>query len=579
RLQRLKSPLGIRVPLLDPEKFLNRSAPIVNLFLSKIGALAWLSVLVFAFAVLAVNWNALIGNAADRLLSLENVLLTALVYPVVKTIHEFAHAYTVKKYGGEVHEMGIMFLVFFPVPYVDASSASVFTSKYQRMLVGAAGILAEVFMASIAMIVWALAEEGALRAVAFNTMVIAGVSTVLFNGNPLLKFDAYYVLADYLEIPNLGHRANQHVGYLAQRWLFRIPASTRVASFAEGCWLAAYSILSYFYRLFVMVAIAVFIAQQYLFVGVLLAFWSIYTSLILPTGKLLIMPFTHGLLKEHQMRIITISALILAGVAYLLGGVSVPLDTYSQGVFTPAEKTHLRANEGGFVKEIAAKSQTWVEQGQPLILLEEPLLSAQVAVLAANVKEHEARYQAESQNRAAAEIQRSLLAFSEKEFAEAHSRQQKLTVFANHGGLLVLPDSESLIGTYINRGDTLGYVLDPQALPVTALVSEDEIDDLRRGTQQIEVRLASSPERVFSADIQRIYPASTNKLPSEVLSTEGGGLFAVDPSSGQELTAYRRFYQVSLHVEGLIPEHLNERVHIVFRHDPEPIVYRWWRSI
>ena len=216
-LQQLKSPLSIRIPLWDPETFLNRSAWVARIVFSVWGGLVWLVIAVYASAMAGIHWPALISNTSDRILAAENLLLMFLIYPVVKAVHELGHAWAVKRWGGEVHEIGIMFLVFFPVPYVDASAATAFPNRYQRMLVGAAGILVEVFIAAVAMIFWVSAEPGLARSVAFNTMLIAGVSTVLFNGNPLLKFDAYYVLADWLEIPNFGQKANQYVGYLCQK--------------------------------------------------------------------------------------------------------------------------------------------------------------------------------------------------------------------------------------------------------------------------------------------------------------------------------------------------------------------------
>ena len=116
-------------------------------------------------------------------------------YPLVKGLHELGHAFAVKRWGGEVHEIGILFLVFMPVPYVDASAASVFPGKRRRMVVGAAGIAVELFLAAIAIFVWVSVEPGWTRHVAYSVMLVGGVSTLLFNGNPLLRFDGYYVFA------------------------------------------------------------------------------------------------------------------------------------------------------------------------------------------------------------------------------------------------------------------------------------------------------------------------------------------------------------------------------------------------
>ena len=162
------------------------------------------------------------------MLSAQNLLLLWLVFPVIKLLHELGHAYAAKAGGGEVHEMGMMLLVFMPVPYVDATAAGGFRSKWRRALVGAAGMLVELFIASLCMFVWVLVEPGVMRAVAFNVMLIAGVSTVVFNGNPLLRFDGYYILSDLIEIPNLAH-ARQPVLALPRRAL-PLPAARRGAA-------------------------------------------------------------------------------------------------------------------------------------------------------------------------------------------------------------------------------------------------------------------------------------------------------------------------------------------------------------
>ena len=148
-----------------------------------------------------------------------------------------------------VHEFGVMFLVFAPVPYVDASAASEFRSKWRRALVGAAGMIVEVFFAALALYVWLAVEQGLVRALAYNVMLIAGVSTVVFNGNPLLRYDGYYILADLLEIPNLAQRATRYWGYLVERYVFRTEDSKDfVATRGERIWLLLYAPASFFYR-------------------------------------------------------------------------------------------------------------------------------------------------------------------------------------------------------------------------------------------------------------------------------------------------------------------------------------------
>jgi putative peptide zinc metalloprotease protein len=172
----LLSPLFWRFPLFDPERFLQRYLPLVRPMFGWVGVALWLTVVGSAVVLGAVYWQDLTADIIDRLLAPQNVLLLWLVFPLVKMLHEFGHAFATKTYGGEVHEMGIMLLALMPMPYVDASAASAFRSKWQRIMVGAAGMYVELFLASLALFCWLNVRPGTVRVVAYNVMFIAGVS-------------------------------------------------------------------------------------------------------------------------------------------------------------------------------------------------------------------------------------------------------------------------------------------------------------------------------------------------------------------------------------------------------------------
>src|SRR6185436_411098 len=246
------------------------------------GLLLWLTVVGTGLVLMVQHWSELTQDVSDRVLAPENLVIMLLVFPVLKAIHEFGHACAVKAWGGEVHEMGIMLLVLMPVPYVDASAASAFPEKLRRVVVGAGGMIVELFIASIALALWLEVQPGILRAVLFNVMLIAGVSTVLFNVNPLLRFDGYYILSDLLEIPNLRQRAQQYLGSLFERGLFGVDAPRIDATWRERAWLVVFAIGSFIYRIFITLAIASFIATQYFLIGMLLAAWAVIGGVALP---------------------------------------------------------------------------------------------------------------------------------------------------------------------------------------------------------------------------------------------------------------------------------------------------------
>ena len=580
-MQKIKSPLALRLPLLDPEKFLSKTNHLIYPLFNRWVGVLWVLTIGFGLLLAAVNWTELTNNLSDRVLVVENLLLIALIYPVVKTIHELGHAYAVKRWGGEVHEIGVMFLVFFPVPYVDASAATAFRSKYQRMLVGAIGIMVEGFVAALAMLVWTLAEPGLVRALALNTMMIAGVSTFFFNGNPLLRFDAYYVLADYLEIPNLATRANQYVGYWVKRYVMGVKGlHSPAATGKEAGWLAFYSVASYLYRVVIMLTISLFIAGKYIFIGVLLAAWTLYGSILKPVIELIAKPFTDSQLQLKPRRTWGVVVGILTVVVLLLAVIPFPYATYTHGVLSASGNTQIRVPTSGFVTEVAVLPGHRVEAGDLIVRMSDPALEAQTEVLKLQVIEAQARLQASLRDRVESGIQRDLLSFRVQEYERILKRRNALNLVAHRSGEVVLPQLREMPGRYLGRGEFIGDIVNFDKLQIQALIREDDISVVRHRTSTIEVKLVSQPQRSYVARVSRFVPSSTTLLPSTILSTEAGGVVATKPAAdGAAPQAFNRHFRVILDSEDMPKVRLNERVHILFHHDSEPLIWRWMRNV
>jgi putative peptide zinc metalloprotease protein len=218
--QRLANPVSQKLPLWDPDNFLNQHLNKVSWLLNTKMALLWLVIITAALLMAAQNWPKISHHFDVIAFAPYNFLILFLLYPLIKVLHELAHAFVTKIKGGEVHEIGINFLLFLPVPYVNVSSASHFRDKYDRILVSAAGIMVESFLAALGLFVFLNSEPGLVQNISFNILLTGGVSSLFFNGNPLLKYDGYYVLADALEIPNLYQRAVHYWRYLFKRYLF-----------------------------------------------------------------------------------------------------------------------------------------------------------------------------------------------------------------------------------------------------------------------------------------------------------------------------------------------------------------------
>ena len=580
--QRLRSPLVIRVPLWDPERFLNRWLPLVRPLFSWYGALVWLTVVVSALVLTGMHWSELTESVVDRVLAPQNLLVLWLAYPVVKALHELGHGFATRIWGGEVHEMGIMFLVFMPVPYVDASAASAFRDRRKRMLVGAAGIIVELFLASVALFVWLNVEPGIVRAIAYNVMLIGGVSTVLFNGNPLLRFDGYYVLADAVEIPNLGTRANRYFGYLFQRYLLKMEkAVSPVSARGERYWFVGYGVAAFLYRILIMTAIILFVAGKFFVIGVLLALWAVIPLLLLPVWKALSFLLFNPQLHRRRARAIVVSVTLVSVLGGLLFMVPVPLRSQAEGVVWLPEHSIIRAGADGFVQGLQANPGSLVSEGAPLIVTQDPFLTAELEILESRHDELRLEYRLERNNdRVRARILKEEISALEEDLTRHRERIERLVIRSPANGRLVLPQAGDLPGQYLRQGQLVGYVLDRKSPTARVVVSQQDVSLVRQRTRDVEMRFAGSSRAVLPASIQREVPGASHRLPAVALGSQGGGAIAVDPRDGQGVTTFERVFQFDISIDvPQVPEYIGGRVLVQFDHGFEPLGVQGYRAI
>ena len=579
--RRLLTPLALRFPLLDPDRFLVRTLPKVEWLFGWVGVVLWLMVVGAGAVLAASHWTDLTENIADRVFAPQNLLLLWFVYPLVKVFHELGHAYAVRKWGGEVHDIGIMLLVFTPVPYVDASAASGFRDKRHRMVVGAAGIAVELFLGALALFVWLNVGPGAVSAIAYNVMLISGVSTLLFNGNPLLRYDGYYVLSDAIEIPNLGARSNRYLGYLFQRHVLRLKDAISPAdSPGERRWMTTYGIASFAYRVFIMFVIITFVAGKFFFIGVLIAIWAISTQVFMPIAKSVSFLVTSPVLGRDRGRSMVTSILLATALALVLFVLPAPSWTRAEGVVWVPEEAQVRAGTDGFIERLLAVSDTEVVRGQPLVKAEDPFLTTSVAVLEAQLQELGAQYDEVifADRVKAAMIAEEMVAV-EGSLKRSRERESNLVWHSPGTGRLVLPDAADLPGRFASKGQLVGYVVEPKAVTVRAALSQDDIAQVRSNTKSVEVMLADWGASPLPAKVRREVPGGSPDLPTAALGSTGGGAFAVDPRDGKGVRALTRVFQLELELPGAVRSpYLGSRVYIRFDHGYEPVGFQLYRS-
>lgn len=578
----LRNPLALRLPLWAPDRFLTRTAPFIRPLCHPLAAVLAVAIVLAGAVLAAMNWAALASNVADRVFASDNVLLLALLYPVAKALHEAGHAYAVKLAGGDVPEVGLMILVLFPVPYVDASASAAFPDAWRRILVSGAGMAVELVIAGLASIAWTLLDPGPARATALDLMLLCGVSTLLFNGNPLLRFDGYYMLCDLIAIPNLDTRARKHLLALLRRHVLGMTEARGAAEApGEAGWLSGFGLLSTLYRLGMMVSIVLIISTKLFFVGIALAAGSLLQMVAVPLWRALRYLLIGRELQGRRTRALLGVGGLGALLALLLFLVPAPHALIMQGaVWIPLEAV-VRAGADGVVSEISP-ADVAVQPGAPLFRLDDPVAAVRLETLVAEVAVQRARFDAVNQ---IDPVQARLVTDEVARSIAAQDRAQEqlagLNVLASRAGMFVVPQLATLRGRFVHKGDVLGYVLGGADVTVHAVVPQAELELVRGHTVAVGVLLASDMDHTLPARMLRQTPSALEEPPAPALAQQGGGPMLLDPQSPHHNRPLDRWYEIEVAPDGGaagLDGRIGEHAAIRFDLGTEPLGWRMLRS-
>jgi putative peptide zinc metalloprotease protein len=577
----LRSPLFMRFQLFDPGSFLEKTMFLVKPFFSILGLLVWLIVVGYAVTLAGQHWSELTHNITDRVLAAENLVILWFIYPIIKGLHEFGHGYAVRNWGGEVHEMGIMFLVLMPIPYVDASSASAYREKWRRILVGGAGIITELFVAALAMITWVSLDPGLPRTIAFNIALIGSVSTILFNANPLLRYDGYYMLSDLLDIPNLSQRSINYLQYLLKKYFFDAnDVEEPYIGPGERFWLAIYSICAFIYRAFIYTAIILFIAGKFFIIGILLAIWACVSMLVVPLFKGVKYLFQSKSIRHKRVRALSITGTVLGLLTLIIFFLPFPLWTNAQGVVWAPDDAIVRAKANGFIGEIHTEPFSTVVKGQILIKCFDKELDTSMQILRSRKQEFELRYGAALvEDPLQATIIQEELLHIEAALARVEERVKDLTIYSPSDGIFILPQAEDLPDRFVRQGELIGYVLKNKKPIIRVVVPQNNVDLVRQRTTDVSLLFSDNINKTVEGSILREIPGALEQIPSMTLATTGGGEIPIDPST-ESLKTFHKMFQFDVAPNQMLATPLiGERVYTKFYHGHEPLAYQWYRNI
>jgi putative peptide zinc metalloprotease protein len=575
------NPLSIRVGLFDPTPWLTALTPLAALFLRRWAAWAWLALVIATLALLAPQAGVLGAYGAQHLSTPRMLLILWLTYPVIKALHEFAHALAVRVWGGEVHEMGISLLVLMPVPYVDASSAAGFRERHRRVLVSLMGILAETTLAALAALLWLHAADGMLRETAFAVMLIGGVSTLLFNGNPLLRFDAYYALADAIESPGLAQRSKAYWRYLARRHVLGVGSALPPPVAArERRWLLGYGLASGLYRVFVTLAIVGWLVGVHLILGALALLWAVATAVLLPAWKLLGYVRSAPELAGHRGRAAAWATLAIAAPLLLVFALPFPDRTRADGVVWAPEQAQVRSEGEGFIEQVWVRDGQEVAAGDVILQLRDPALEADLERVQARLRGLDVAYQnALFHQPAQANGVEQERRRAQAELTRIDARIAALSVRTEVAGRVALAHAQDLPGTYLARGALVAYVLASDQASVRVVVTQADVARVQQRPGPIQVRLADSQATALTANLRAQTPAALRQLPSAALGDRAGGTIVTDPADPEGLRTLEPLYTFDLVVPQRTLDSIGGRAWARFDHGSSPLAQQWMRRL
>ena len=537
--------LSIKIPLYDPDHALERAMPAIRVLFGPVGAAFYALLLVLGIKALLDEPYHLFDQTAG-LLAPANLGLLYIGMVLAKLVHEFGHAAACKRFGGEVHKMGVMLLMFAPLPFMDATASWGFRSRAQRMLVGASGVLSELAVAAVAALVWAYTAPGVINALAYNVIFVASVSTVLFNLNPLMRFDGYHMLVDFLDVPNMFQRSRDQLKYLGEYWVLGIKTSQPVARTPnEAIFLPLYGLISLGYWVLLMSTIIFFIAEQYLDIGVVLAWVIFFSAVVMPLFKFAKFLLSSPKLQHQRARTVSLTVVIVGVSLGLLGGVPMPDRVRVKGVLQATQSRELYSDSGGGLVELLARPGQWVQAGQALARLDNPELRYEILSVR---KQREQLLVQELQaittdiaNIEALERQREAI---DQKITELLRQQQALTLLAPIEGIWSASELDASRGQWIARGGSLGTLVDEREWRFVAVLPQINTHLFEAGVLGTEIRIEGQQELNLIATKTEVMPFEQGQLPSPALGMAGGGEIAVQTSDSKGLDAAEPFFRI-----------------------------------
>ena len=567
-LGKLTNVLSIRFRGIDPDRILTWMHKRLSFIYSTPSVIICCLLALAALTLVTVQFDTFRAKLPGfhDFFNLHNAMWIGATLAVTKVIHEFGHGLTCKHYGGECHEMGVMLLVLTPCLYCNVSDSWMLPSKWQRAMIGAAGMYVEVIIASICTFLWWYSKPGLLNQLCLSTMFVCSVSTIMFNGNPLLRYDGYYILSDLLEIPNLRQKASEILNRKLGEWCLGLESPENpFLPERHQILFAIYSVAAVIYSWVVVFSILWFLQKMLApyhiqSIGRLIAAAAMYGLFVQPAWKLLKFFRVPG--RTDQVKKVRLLATlgVLGGVAAILFLLPLPHREYCTLQIEPHDAATVRTIVPGRIEEIPVKPGQHVEPGQVLMRLSNPDVNLAVAELEGKLAVLHAQlnglYLQGFQDKSAALLVESVneqIGSAQEALAQKQADLARLTLVAPKAGVVLPPPEqpekpahdgqltgwsgtpllERNLGAFLTESTVVCLVGDPQEMQANLILDQSQIDFIAAG-QETDIKLDHLPLDLLHGRIAEIAMSDTKVAPRNLSNKKGGELATKTDEGGVE---------------------------------------------
>jgi putative peptide zinc metalloprotease protein len=559
--QFLANILYIKIPIIDPEKLLTWMYPYFRWIFTPYFVAASVGAMLAALTLVFSQWATFQSRLPDfqSFFNWHTIFYFWISLAVIKVIHEFGHGLTAKHFGGEVHEMGMLFLVLTPALYCDVTDSWLLPNKWKRIWISAAGIYVECFLASIATFVWWNTEEGLTNSLALATMFICSVNTILFNANPLLRYDGYYVLADWLEIPNLRIKSTQFFSYLFQEKVLglEVPVQSYMPR-SRRFLFVTYAVASYIYRWVVTFSILYFLSQflkpkKLQSISYALALGSLIPLVIVPSYQMFKFVRTPGRLRKvKKARAAICAAVAVVTVAGILL-IPTPLRVKGTLLLTAARPAEIYAEVPGRLIELKVRDGQPVKKDQVLAVLSNPEKQRELLQL----QEQHDTYFVKSlwfgqvpdlDYRARAREHEQMARDLEPAIEKVADQVGHLILVAPRDGIAIGVPHKETVGQYLKPGKPFCEVGDPHLVEAHMILDQSDIDLVRPGSRAW-VKIYGDSETTFRSQVSEIAKRNREDIPPELSNTAGGEIATKQDTKTGQVKPLNAVYEVIVPID------------------------------